>query len=240
MTETLDQDRFLWGLFISLALHAVIFWTITFMQQQPVTNNVVSQVKILLSPRVKPYSTPPVIQIPEVVPISSELQENLTTQESVVSIKPTAKPKRIIREPRVEPIISQESQDQSTNPISLGTVRSFVNETTDQDLIPPSQYDQVSEIYKRTWHQRVESISQLKYSQDAGKLQLSGEITLLVAIQSDGTLDSVSVAQTSGQSTLDQTALELVRDAAPFEPLPPNIPRTDGVFSFTSTWQFRR
>ena len=44
----------------------------------------------------------------------------------------------------------------------------------------------VAEQYRRQWHQRVQRIGQLNYPEAASKMSLSGQLTLKVAINTDG------------------------------------------------------
>ena len=120
------------------------------------------------------------------------------------------------------------------------SLQAFIGSST--KLNPPSltsEFD-ITEQYRARWHQRVQRIGQLNYPEAATKLKLTGQLTLTVAINSDGSLASVGIAQTSGYDELDVAALEIVRQSSPFEPLPPNLPRSNGRFQFESTWEFRR
>ena len=138
------------------------------------------------------------------------------------------------------PPVRLDSAESALPRVDIATVRSFVEQTADQSLIPQNPIDTVAERYKKAWHQRVEGISQLNYPRDVMRLHLSGQLKLRVVINTDGSLGSISIEQSSGHEALDDTALTLVEEAAPFEPLPPNLPRTNDQFVFTSTWEFRR
>lgn len=49
-----------------------------------------------------------------------------------------------------------------------------------------------------------------------------------LTIHASGALGSVRLQSSSGNATLDQAALEAVRRAAPFPPIPPGVGQTIG------------
>ncbi|MEM7733837.1 MAG: energy transducer TonB [Pseudomonadota bacterium] len=58
-------------------------------------------------------------------------------------------------------------------------------------------------------------------SQSSPVFPIDAETLIAFTVAEDGTLESAEVAQSSGSDPLDQTALQIVRDAAPF-PVPPD------------------
>jgi len=59
-----------------------------------------------------------------------------------------------------------------------------------------------------------------------------------VVIAADGRLDDIVVRRSSGDTALDQAALRILRLAAPFAPLPPNIREDYDVLRFAYEWDF--
>ena len=92
-------------------------------------------------------------------------------------------------------------------------LQAFIESTTDRE--PPSLGTEidVAEQYRRQWHQRVQRIGQLNYPEAASKMKLTGQLTLNVAINTDGSLATVGIAQSSGHDELDFAALEIVRQS---------------------------
>jgi protein TonB len=90
--------------------------------------------------------------------------------------------------------------------------------------------------YMSAWVARVERIGNLNYPDEARRDQLHGELVLTVALRKDGTIKSVDVIEPSGHKVLDDAAIRIVNQAAPFPP----IPTEDGVDELyvTRTWQF--
>jgi len=93
--------------------------------------------------------------------------------------------------------------------------------------------------YKDEWRKKVERIGNLNYPDDARRKQIYGSLRLLVSINRDGTLYEVQVLESSGQQTLDQAALRIVRLAAPFAPFTGDLADVDRL-EIIRTWRFER
>jgi len=63
-------------------------------------------------------------------------------------------------------------------------------------------------------------IRRLVYPPLARRMNWSGTVTLKFVVRNDGSADSIEVLKSSGHRLLDQTAMDTVREAAPF-PKPP-------------------
>lgn len=219
------------ALVLSVALHAFLFAVLVDFQEAP-TSKIVSSINVRLSTAITP-APPSETTSPDVLPRSSD--PVLETAPKMPKLAPVEAAPR--RTPAPVAVMPQEPPPFNLDPDSL---QAFIGSATKPQ--PPSlksEFD-VSEQYRARWHQRVQRIGQLNYPEAATKMKLTGQLTLNVAINSDGSLDSVGIAQTSGYDQLDIAALEIVRQSSPFEPLPPNLPRSNGHFRFDSTWEFRR
>ncbi len=93
--------------------------------------------------------------------------------------------------------------------------------------------------YEDSWRQKVERIGNLNYPDEARSQNLSGTLLLDVAINHDGSLKSVRIDRSSGHRALDQGAIRIVRMAAPFAPLPPEIRKDVDVLHILRVWQFQ-
>lgn len=103
---------------------------------------------------------------------------------------------------------------------------------------PSTQASALAE-YLVGWRQRVERIGTANFPQRF--LQASnrlGRPTLEVAIGAQGHLEDIVVRRSSGDTTLDQAALKILRLAAPFEPLPASILAEHDVLRFAYEWEF--
>lgn len=92
--------------------------------------------------------------------------------------------------------------------------------------------------YQDAWRQKVERIGNLNYPDQAKRQRLSGSLLLAVAINADGSVKSITVERSSGHKVLDDGAVRIVKMAAPFSPLPPEIRKEVDVLHITRVWQF--
>jgi protein TonB len=92
--------------------------------------------------------------------------------------------------------------------------------------------------YIEDWRVKVERIGNLNYPEQARKQKIFGKLQLSVSIAKDGSVDSVEVSKSSGQRLLDAAAIRIVKLAAPYAPLPPNITKDTDILTITRTWSF--
>ncbi len=92
--------------------------------------------------------------------------------------------------------------------------------------------------YMETWRARVERIGNLNYPDRAKRKHLSGSLVLNVALNSNGSVDHISIVRSSGKKLLDDAASRIVELAAPYKPFPPEIRRETDMLHITRTWQF--
>ena len=219
------------ALAVSIVLHALLFAGLTLIKEPPAPK-VISAINVRLSTAVAPAPQATATIPEEVVQSSDPVME---------TVRELPKVEQVVPEPRRSPapvaVTPTEARQLKIDPASL---EAFIGSAT--KLPPPSLNTEidVAEQYRRQWHRRVQRIGQLNYPEAATRMKLTGQLTLQVAINTDGSLGSVGIAQSSGHDELDFAALEIVRQSSPFEPLPPNLPRSNGQFRFESTWEFRR
>jgi periplasmic protein TonB len=92
--------------------------------------------------------------------------------------------------------------------------------------------------YLDGWRRRVERVGTANYPTELLGNKDAGRPTLEVVIAADGRLDDIIVRRSSGDTALDQAALKILRLAAPFPPLPPNIREDYDVLRFAYEWDF--
>lgn len=103
----------------------------------------------------------------------------------------------------------------------------------------PSTRESAVAAYLVSWRQRVERIGTANFP--AGFLNRDpriGRPTLEVAIDREGRLEDIVVRTSSGDTSLDQAALEILRLAAPFEPLPEAVGAEHDLLRFAYEWDF--
>jgi periplasmic protein TonB len=92
--------------------------------------------------------------------------------------------------------------------------------------------------YIEDWRVKVERIGNLNYPAQARQQKVFGSLQLSVSIRADGSVESVEVNKSSGQRILDAAAMRIVKQAAPYSPLPPNITKDVDILTITRTWTF--
>lgn len=81
--------------------------------------------------------------------------------------------------------------------------------------------------YKTRLKEKIEGI--WKYPREAAEKGIYGDLVIQFTILKDGSLGAIELIRTSGYKMLDDAALEALRDAAPFWPLPKEW--TDNTFT---------
>ncbi len=92
--------------------------------------------------------------------------------------------------------------------------------------------------YMQAWVQKVERIGTLNFPQQARQQNLSGSLVLSVAINADGTVESIKVLNPSEYPVLDKAAIHIVELAGPYAPFPANISESVDILHITRTWRF--
>ena len=92
--------------------------------------------------------------------------------------------------------------------------------------------------YMDAWRRKVERIGNRNYPDEAARRGLSGSLLLEVAVNPDGTVESIELRRSSGHPVLDDAATRIVRLAAPFAKFPHEVARDVDVLHIERTWMF--
>jgi periplasmic protein TonB len=92
--------------------------------------------------------------------------------------------------------------------------------------------------YLDSWRRRVERIGTLNYPSAAARRGLRGNPVIEVRLARDGQLQNAAIRRSSGHPELDAAALEILKLASPFEPLPAPLADRYPVLDFAYEWQF--
>jgi protein TonB len=92
--------------------------------------------------------------------------------------------------------------------------------------------------YIEDWRVKVERIGNLNYPAQARLQKAFGSLQLSVSIRADGSIEKVEINHSSGQRILDAAALRIVKLAAPYSALPPDITKDTDILTITRTWTF--
>jgi protein TonB len=93
--------------------------------------------------------------------------------------------------------------------------------------------------YLLGWTERIETVGNINYPEEARRRRLYGDLRLLVAVRPDGSVAEVRVLQSSGQAVLDAAAVRIVHMAAPFEAFSGPMRARSDLLEIIRTWRFR-
>lgn len=98
----------------------------------------------------------------------------------------------------------------------------------------------VDAAYLEDWRRRVEAVGNRYYPEASLRYGIFGSLKMLVTIRSNGSLEDIRILSTSGYAVLDESAIRIVRTAAPFLPFPEELRRTTDKLEIVRTWQFEQ
>ena len=93
-------------------------------------------------------------------------------------------------------------------------------------------------LYLDNWRRRIEALGNINYPDEARRMQMYGNVRMLVALQPTGRINEVRILQSSGHTVLDQAALNIVNLAAPFEPFPDELRTEADILEIIRTFRF--
>ncbi len=92
--------------------------------------------------------------------------------------------------------------------------------------------------YMHAWVAKIERVGTLNFPHANLPHPVRGQLILTVGIDRNGTVQSISIDESSGNRFLDKAAQRIVRLAAPFPPIPQVRGKQVGILYITRTWQF--
>ncbi len=94
-------------------------------------------------------------------------------------------------------------------------------------------------LYLDAWRRKIERIGNLNYPEKAKREGIFGSLSLKVAIKNDGTIHEIAILRGSGHKILDDSAIRIVRLAAPFAPLTKEMTIDTEILEIVRVWQFQ-
>ncbi|MDT4289645.1 TonB family protein [Methylomonas sp. MO1] len=150
-----------------------------------------------------------------------ELPEAVEVQESAPKLSPEALQQQIAQLGERIRNTQQSAQD---------TKIKFVNSI--------STHKYLAAQYVKDWEDKVERTGNLNYPEAARKKGVSQSLTMDVGINADGSIYSMRIVRSSGNSALDDAAKRIVKMSAPFAALPDDLLREVNVLVITRVWKF--
>lgn len=92
--------------------------------------------------------------------------------------------------------------------------------------------------YLSAWKEKVERVGTINFPGEARRLWLEGSPVLEVALRADGEIEEITVRESSGQPSLDEAAMRILRLASPFDPFPRDLRDHYSTLRFAYEWRF--
>lgn len=92
--------------------------------------------------------------------------------------------------------------------------------------------------YLDAWRRKVERVGNLNFPSQIRTEHLSGSLALEVALNSNGSIRDLILRRRSPYPLLDESAIHIVKMAAPFAPFPASFRKDTDVLRFVYVWQF--
>lgn len=153
-----------------------------------------------------------------------------------LAAEPNATEDTAPRPERAASMVAVNSQESRAAELDV-RMESPLNES--DDPAGPNTVRSILAVYLSDWRSRVERIGTANFPREflAGS-QATQRPTLEVAIAADGSLSDIVVRQSSGDRSVDQAAINILRLAAPFDELPQAVEQAYGEIRFAYEWDF--
>jgi protein TonB len=92
--------------------------------------------------------------------------------------------------------------------------------------------------YMSAWVAKVERVGNMNYPHELRHRKLHGDLVMTVGVDQKGSVESIDIMRSSGIPEIDRAAVQIVRLAAPYAPLPDNISDRVDILHITRTWRF--
>lgn len=172
---------------------------------------------------------------PEADPARQELVARRT--ETPELIQPEDPPVEETALPDASQLLQQARTVTQTAPDPLAFER-VVPKRPRRKFITANTREHLYASYMRNWVAKVERVGNMNYPEQARRRNLDGSLVLSVDVLADGSIERVQVLRSSGYDLLDEAAVRIVRLAAPYAALPPNIREETDILVITRTWEF--
>jgi periplasmic protein TonB len=94
--------------------------------------------------------------------------------------------------------------------------------------------------YEDAYRTKIEKVGTLNYPPPRNGEPVYGKVRITASVRSDGTVEKIVVNTSSGDSELDQAAVNIVYMSSPFGPFTPKMHRQADVLDITRTFNFTR
>ncbi|WP_415879515.1 TonB family protein [Methylomonas sp. TEB] len=192
-----------------------------------------------ISPPAKKVLPHPVV--PQVKPVAERLLTQAKAPVKVVTEpeQPVELPEAV-EVPESAPKLSPEALQQQIAQLGerIRNTQQSAQDTKIKFVNAVSTHKYLAAQYVKDWEDKVERTGNLNYPEAARKKGVSQSLTMDVGINADGSIYSMRIVRSSGNSALDDAAKRIVKMSAPFAALPDDLLREVNVLVITRVWKF--
>ena len=176
--------------------------------------------------------------------VLNETPENLTTLSSIDAEQAVAQ-QRDMPEQEEKQALSEQSSSEEIS-LAIASLQAQLDLQQQALARQPRKYTLSSASarksheasYLDSWRRRVEAVGNINYPIKARQQQVYGNVRMLISLNASGQISETRIIQSSGESLLDQAAVDIVNLAAPFEPFPEELKAEADILEIVRTFRF--
>jgi protein TonB len=161
-----------------------------------------------------------------------------SAKDKVLADSDTQKERPTLEQQKVEKQSQQSTIAQLSSEIKMAE-KKYAERPIIHFIDAVSAKSAVEAKYTNDWIQRVESIGNLNYPEDARKDRITGKLVLNVLLNNTGEVLDVRIAISSGNKVLDEAAKQIVTISSPFPKFPAEMKQEYDQLMITRTWSFK-
>lgn len=196
----------------------------------------------------------------EITPFPDEIMNEVSQQKSIEEVKPQVDENQVLTstdsskiqvQPDTQPLEEQEAvkplsaAEFYTSSEEIASITAQLDDEKRNSARKPRKRQVSASIHRATdalyldaWRRKIEKIGNLNYPEKAKRKGIFGSLSLKVSINKDGTVNDISIRRSSGHKILDDSAIRIVRLAAPFAPLTKDIMVDTDILEIIRVWHF--
>ena len=171
-------------------------------------------------------------------------QPNLTALYSINAEQAVAQQRNMPEQEEKQALSEQSSSEEIS--LAIASLRAqldlqqqaFARQPRKYTLSSASARKSHEASYLDSWRRRVEAVGNINYPIKARQQQVYGNVRMLISLNASGQISEIRIIQSSGESLLDQAAVDIVNLAAPFEPFPEELKAEADILEIVRTFRF--
>jgi protein TonB len=196
----------------------------------------------------------------EITPFPDEKMNEVSQQQSIEEVKPQVDENQVLTsinssKIQVQPDSQPLEEQEAVKPLSASEfynsseeIASITAQLEDEKRnsarkprkrqVSASIHRATDALYLDAWRRKIEKIGNINYPEKAKRKGIFGSLSLKVSINKNGTVNDISISRSSGHKILDDSAIRIVRLAAPFAPLTKDIMVDTDILEIIRVWHF--